>query len=74
MKEYAETVNHWNEQSLLNGISQFLRDTALEWYCQLRTSHRRPQTWTDFVAVFLNQFNSPLRRARQEQLWKNCKQ
>jgi hypothetical protein len=74
LREYAETVNHWNEQSLLNGISQFLRDTALEWYCQLRTSHRRPQTWTDFVAVFLNQFNSPIRRARQEQLWKNCKQ
>jgi hypothetical protein len=74
LKEYAETVKHWNEQSLLNGISQFLRDTALEWYCQLRTSHRRPQTWTDFVAVFLNQFNSPIRRARQEQLRKNCKQ
>jgi len=74
LKEYAETVHHWNEQSLLNGISQFLRGTALEWYCQLRTSHRHPQTWTDFVAVFFNQFNSPIRRARQDQLWKNCKQ
>jgi hypothetical protein len=74
MKEYAETINHWNEQSLLNGLSQFLRGTALEWYCQLRTSHRHPQTWTEFVTVFLNQFNSPMRRARHEQLWKNCKQ
>jgi hypothetical protein len=74
IQEYTETVNHWNEKSLLNGISQFLRDTALEWYCQLRTSHRRPQTWTDFVALFLAQFNSPIRRARQEQEWRECKQ
>jgi hypothetical protein len=74
VKEYTETVNNWNEKSLLNGISQFLRDTALEWYCQLRTTMRRPQTWTEFATVFLNQFNSPIRRARQEQLWKNCKQ
>jgi hypothetical protein len=33
VREYAETINRWNEQSLLNGISQFLKDTALEWYC-----------------------------------------
>ncbi|CAF4488755.1 unnamed protein product, partial [Rotaria sp. Silwood2] len=74
VKEYAETINHWNDQSLLNGISQFLRDTALEWYCQLRISNRRPQTWMEFKVVFLNQFNSPIRRARQEQQWKDCKQ
>ncbi len=43
-------------------------------YHILIITHRRPQTWTEFVAVFLNQFNSPIRRARQEQLWKNCKQ
>ncbi|CAF5060561.1 unnamed protein product, partial [Rotaria magnacalcarata] len=73
-KEYAETINHWNDQALLNGISQLLRETALEWYCQLRTSNRRPQTWTEFIGIFLNQFNSPMRRARQEQQWKNCKQ
>ncbi|CAF1522764.1 unnamed protein product, partial [Rotaria sp. Silwood1] len=74
VKEYAETINHWNDQALLNGISQFLRDMALEWYCQLRTSNRHLQTWTDFIAIFLNQFNSPMRRARQEQQWKNYKQ
>ncbi|CAF3221843.1 unnamed protein product [Rotaria sp. Silwood2] len=74
VKEYAETINHWNDQSLLNGISQFLRDTALEWYCQLRVSNRRPQTWVEFKIIFLNQFNSPIRRARQEQQWKDCKQ
>ena len=74
VKEYTETINHWNDQQLLNGISQFLRDTALEWYCQLATSNRRPQTWMEFKAIFLNQFNSPIRRARQEEQWKSCKQ
>ncbi|CAF3458787.1 unnamed protein product [Rotaria socialis] len=44
VKEYSETINPWNEQALLNAISQFLREIALEWYCQLRTSNRRPQT------------------------------
>ena len=74
IKEYTETVNHWNDSSLLKGISQFLRDTALEWYCQLRISHRRPQTWPEFATLFLAQFNSPIRRARQEQEWRECKQ
>lgn len=74
VKEYAETMNRWNEHSLLSGISQFLRDIALEWYCQIRTSHRRPRTWLEFVELFLNQFNSPIRRAKQEQLWKACQQ
>lgn len=74
LREYAETTNHWDEQSLLKGISQFLRGTALEWYCHLRTSKHRPQTWVDFTDVFLDQFNSPLLQARQEQLWKECKQ
>ena len=74
VKEYSEIINQWNEQCLLKGISQFLRDTALEWYCQLDTSNRRPQTWTEFEILFLNQFNSPIRRAHQEQQWKNCKQ
>ena len=59
---------------LLHGISQFLRDTALDWYCQLRASHRRPQSWTEFVDLFLSQFNSPIRSARQEQEWYECKQ
>ncbi|CAF0931913.1 unnamed protein product, partial [Adineta ricciae] len=74
VQEYTETINHWDSQSLLNGISQFLRGAALEWYCQLRISHRRPQTWIEFTNLFLNQFNSPVRRARQEQLWKECRQ
>ncbi|CAF2156686.1 unnamed protein product, partial [Rotaria magnacalcarata] len=74
VKEYAETINYWNDQLLLNGIAQFLRGTALEWYCQLRVSNRRPQTWIEFKVIFLNQFNSPIRRARQEQQWKDCKQ
>ena len=74
VKDYAETVNHWDDRILLNGISQFLLETALEWYCQLRTSNRRPQSWNEFTTIFLNQFNSPIRRARQEQQWNNCKQ
>ncbi|CAF3338172.1 unnamed protein product [Rotaria socialis] len=48
--------------------------TVLEWYCQLRVSNRRPQAWIEFKIIFLNQFNSPIRRARQEQQWKDCKQ
>ena len=39
VKDYAETVNHWDDRISLNGISQFLPETALEWYCQLRTSN-----------------------------------
>ncbi|CAF4881920.1 unnamed protein product [Rotaria sp. Silwood1] len=37
-------------------------------------SHRRPQTWTEFTDVFLAQFNSPVRGAKQEQEWHECKQ
>ena len=74
VKEYAETTNHWNEQALLNGMSQFLRGTARQWHCDLRESDERPKTWADFVAVFLDQFNSPVRQSQQEQLWKECKQ
>ncbi|CAF2854840.1 unnamed protein product [Rotaria sp. Silwood2] len=74
VQEYAESVHAWDRSTLLNGISQFLRDSALEWYCQLRMSHRRPQTWTEFTDVFLAQFNSPVRKAKQEQEWHECKQ
>ncbi|CAF4279727.1 unnamed protein product [Rotaria sp. Silwood2] len=74
VQEYAESVHAWDRPTLLNGISQFLRDSALEWYCQLRMSHRRPQTWTEFTDVFLAQFNSPVRKAKQEQEWHECKQ
>lgn len=74
IQEYAETVHGWDKSTLLHGISQFLRDNALEWYCQLRAAHRRPQTWPEFVELFNAQFNSPLRQARQEQEWYECKQ
>jgi hypothetical protein len=74
VQEYAESVHAWDRTTLVNGISQFLRDSALEWYCQLRLSHRRPNTWTEFEDLFLAQFNSPIRKARQEQEWHECKQ
>ena len=74
VQEYAETVHGWDHLTLLNDISQFLRDTALEWYCQLRISYRRPQTWSEFVNLFPSQFDSPIRSARQEQEWYECKQ
>jgi hypothetical protein len=74
VQEYAESVHSWDETTLVSGISQFLRDSALEWYCQLRLSQRRPKTWTEFTTLFLAQFNSPVRKARQEQEWHECKQ
>jgi len=74
VQEYAETVLEWNRSTLLLGITQFLRDTALDWYCQLKVSGHKPQTWTEFVELFLSQFTSPIRSARQEQEWYECKQ
>ncbi|UJR24369.1 hypothetical protein I4U23_005746 [Adineta vaga] len=73
-REYAESVYARNCATLPNGILQFLRDSAWEWYCQLRMSHRRPQTWVEFIDLFLIQFNSPVRKARQEQEWHHCMQ
>ena len=72
LQKYAESVYSWDRARLLNGMSVFLRDSALEWYCQLRMSHRRPHTWMEFVDLFLAQFNTPLRRARREQEWHDC--
>jgi hypothetical protein len=74
VQEYVKSVHLCDRLTLLNGISQFLRESALEWYCQLRMSHRRPQTWEEFTALFLAQFNPPIRRARQETEWHECKQ
>ncbi|CAF4077516.1 unnamed protein product [Adineta steineri] len=74
IQEYAETVHGWNRSTLLLGISQFLRDTALDWYCQLKLSDRQPDTWPEFMQLFLSQFNSSIRSARQEQEWYECKQ
>ncbi|CAF0888235.1 unnamed protein product [Rotaria sordida] len=74
IQEYAETVHGWDRSTLLTGISQFLRDTALDWYCHLKVSGRQPQTWTEFVELFLSQFNSSICSAYQEQEWYECKQ
>ena len=74
IQEYAETIYEWDQPTLLLGISQFLRDNSLDWYCQLRASHRRPQTWAEFVGLFLSQFNSPIRIASHDQEWYECKQ
>ena len=74
VQEYAETVHGWDHTTLLRGISQFLRDTALEWYCQLRAYHQQPETWVEFADIFLSQFNSPIRSACREQEWYEYKQ
>ena len=74
VQEYAETVHGWDQTTLLSGISQFLRDTALKWYYQLRAYHRQPETWVEFADTFLSQFNSPIRSALQEQEWYEYKQ
>jgi hypothetical protein len=74
VEEYAETTNMWNEDMLVRNVSQFLKDNALEWYCQLRTLNYLPKTWTEFKQEFTEQFNSPLRMAQQRQQWNECKQ
>ena len=66
VQECAETVHGWDHLTLLNDISQFLRDTVLEWYRRLRTSYHRPLTWNEFVDLLLSQFDSPIRSARHE--------
>ena len=74
IEEYTHTVNHWSRDTLLHGISQYLKDDALEWYCQLHALHMIPHNWEQFSARFLAQFHSPLRAAQQEQAWIDCKQ
>ena len=74
VQECVKSVHLCDSLTLLDGIWQFLRESALDWYCQLRMSHRRPQTWEEFTKLFLTQFNSPIRRARQETEWCECKQ
>ena len=70
LKQFTDGI----DTLVLLGISQFLRETALDWYCQIRASRRRPQIWAEFVTLFLSQFNPPIRIARQEQEWCECKQ
>lgn len=72
--EYTRTVNKWSVETLLQGISQFLKDSALEWYCQLYITNTVPRTWDAFTTRFMNQFHSPVRLAQQEHEWDECKQ
>lgn len=74
VEEYTRTVNNWSRSTLLRGISQFLKDDALDWYCQLHHTESVPTDWDQFVTIFLAQFQSPLRMAQQEQTWLACKQ
>ena len=74
VEEYTRTVNNWSRDTLLRGISQFLKDDAFEWYCQLCHTNNIPGDWTQFVTRFLAQFHSPIRAAQQEQAWIDCKQ
>ncbi|CAF1481864.1 unnamed protein product [Rotaria sordida] len=74
VEEYTENVHMWGEDMLLRSISQFLKDDALEWYCQLRSYHYLPRTWAAFKETFISQFNSPIRIAQQQQQWIKCKQ
>jgi hypothetical protein len=74
IEEYTRTVNNWSTETLLRGISQFLRDFALDWYCQLHHTNTVPTTWTQFTKRFLAQFHSPIRVAQQEYEWKECEQ
>jgi hypothetical protein len=74
VEEYACTITHWSRETLLRGISQFLRDDAFEWYCQLHQTNDVPTDWNQFAVRFLAQFHSPIRAAQQEQAWLECKQ
>ncbi|CAM2717537.1 unnamed protein product [Rotaria socialis] len=72
--EHARTVNNWSTDVFPQGISQFLKDSALEWHCQLYITNTLPTNWNQFVTRFLAQFHSPLRAAQQEYEWSDCKQ
>jgi hypothetical protein len=74
IEDYSETINQWNRNDLVRGISQFLRDSALDWYCRLRRTERLPNSWNEFKRIFLDQFNSPLRTAQRQRDWDECKQ
>ena len=74
IEQYTHTVNHWSRATFLRGISQFLKDDALEWCCQLYHTNTLSTDSTDFCNRFLTQFHSPIRIAQQEQVWVECKQ
>ena len=74
LQEYAAAVDGWDQTTLLLGISQFLRDAALDWHYRLNASPQRPRIWSDFVSLFLSRFDAPLKIARQARQWHQCKQ
>ena len=74
IQEYAEAVDGWDQTTLLLGISQFLRDAALDWHRHLSASQRHPRIWSDFVSLFLSRFDAPLKIARQAREWHQCEQ
>lgn len=74
VEEFGKIVYGWDKPTLLLNISQFLQGPASEWYYQLISSNRLPKTWADFITLFLSQFDPPLRHARFEHEWYECKQ
>lgn len=74
VQEYTSSVHRYDCYALLDDISQFLRESALEWYNQLRLSHRQPKTWEEFTKLFLSQFNSTTHKPHPEVEWHQCKQ
>ena len=53
VQEYVKSLRLCDRLILLNDISQFLGESALEWYCQLHLSHRHPETREEFTELFL---------------------
>ena len=52
VEEYTRTVNNWSRDTLLRGISQFLKDDAFEWYGQLCHTNNIPGNWTQICHSF----------------------
>ncbi|CAF1218973.1 unnamed protein product [Didymodactylos carnosus] len=69
LRDYTVIVYDWHAEQLLNGMSQLLQGTALEWFLQLRAQQKIPDAWDTFQNVFIDQFTSPLRLAQMKQQW-----
>ncbi|CAF1523513.1 unnamed protein product [Didymodactylos carnosus] len=74
LQHFASSMYGWTDTVLLQGISTFLQDTALDWYTQLSLTHALPTTWSEFQHLFIEQFTSPLRLAQTEEQWNHCVQ
>ncbi|CAF3920269.1 unnamed protein product [Didymodactylos carnosus] len=74
LQHYASSMYGWTDTALLQGISTFLLDTALDWYIQLSLTHNLPTTWSEFQHLFIQQFTSPLRLTQSEEKWNRCVQ